>query len=105
MEHPEGNYNYTIIKKKLIVVLSNRYYWVVYDGTFITILFLLLIVEKPLGADDILPIFIYILVQANIPNVLSLNHELQSFCDPEKRLSEDGYYLATFGNNICIYVF
>jgi hypothetical protein len=51
--------------------------------------------DKPLGADDILPIFIYVLVKAHIPNLLALNHELQCLCDPERRMSESGYYLAT----------
>jgi hypothetical protein len=48
-----------------------------------------------LGADDFLPIFIYILARAQIPNLLALNEELQALCDPDKRMSETGYYLAT----------
>jgi hypothetical protein len=51
--------------------------------------------EKPLGADEFLPIFIYVLVKAQLSNLLSLNEELQALCDPDKRLSETGYYLAT----------
>jgi Vacuolar sorting protein 9 (VPS9) domain len=51
--------------------------------------------DKPLGADDFLPIFIYVLARAQIPDLLSLNEELQALCDPEKRMSETGYYLAT----------
>ena len=42
--------------------------------------------QKALGADDILPVFIYILVRAQIPSLLALNQELQAFCDPERRL-------------------
>lgn len=49
----------------------------------------------PLGADDFLPIFIYILVQARLPHLLALNEELQALCSPDKRMSETGYYLAT----------
>lgn len=49
----------------------------------------------PLGADEFLPIFIYVLVRAQIPHMLALNEELQALCDPDKRLSESGYYLAT----------
>lgn len=52
--------------------------------------------EKPLGADEFLPIFIYVLVRANLPNLLLLIEELQILCDPDKKLSEAGYYIATF---------
>jgi hypothetical protein len=52
--------------------------------------------KKPLGADEFLPVFIYVVVQAYIPNLLALHVELQNFCDKEKRMSEVGYYLATF---------
>lgn len=41
--------------------------------------------QKPLGADDILPVFIYVLVKAQIPNVMALNQELQALCDPDRR--------------------
>jgi hypothetical protein len=51
--------------------------------------------ERPLGADDILPIFIFVIVKAQIPCMLALNQELQSLCDPDNKLSETGYYLAT----------
>ena len=56
--------------------------------------------DKPLGADEFLPIFIYVLVRAEIPDLLSLNEELQALCDPDKRLSETGYYLATLEASI-----
>ena len=48
-----------------------------------------------LGADEFLPIFIYILVQARIPKLLALNEELQSLVDPDQKMGETGYYLAT----------
>ena len=48
-----------------------------------------------LGADDFLPIFIYILARAQIPDLIALSEELQALCDPDKRMSETGYYLAT----------
>jgi hypothetical protein len=51
--------------------------------------------EKPLGADDILPIFVYVIVKAQVPSLLALNQEMQSLCDPDNKLSETGYYLAT----------
>lgn len=53
-----------------------------------------------LGADEFLPIFIYVLVRAQLPHLLALNEELQALCDPDKRLSETGYYLATFEASI-----
>ena len=48
-----------------------------------------------LGADDFLPIFIYVLARAQVPNLFALTEELQAMCDPDKRMSETGYYLAT----------
>jgi DNA-binding FrmR family transcriptional regulator len=56
--------------------------------------------QQSLGADEFLPIFIYILVHAEIPDLFALNEELQMLCDPEKRLSETGYYLATLEASI-----
>jgi hypothetical protein len=50
---------------------------------------------KALGADDLLPIFIYVMVQAKIPNLVSLLYTLQYLCAEDKRMSEAGYYLAT----------
>ena len=41
--------------------------------------------QKPLGADDILPVFIYVLVRAQLPHVVALNQELQALCDPDRR--------------------
>ena len=48
-----------------------------------------------LGADDFLPIFIYVIAKAQVPDLLALSEELQALCDPDKRMSETGYYLAT----------
>ena len=56
--------------------------------------------STPLGADDFLPIFIYNLVKAKIPHLIALNEELQGMCDPENRMSETGYYLATLEASI-----
>lgn len=50
----------------------------------------------PLAADDFLPIFIYVLVNADIDNLLELKHILPEMCEPSQRLSEMGYYVATF---------
>ena len=51
--------------------------------------------DQPLGADDFLPIFIYVLARSQIPELMALNEELQALCDSDKRMSETGYYLAT----------
>ena len=48
------------------------------------------VVEKHLGADDFLPIFIYVLVNADIHELACLNCVLTALCDPDKRLSETG---------------
>mmetsp|Transcript_11470 Transcript_11470/g.14308 ORF Transcript_11470/g.14308 Transcript_11470/m.14308 type:complete len:216 (+) Transcript_11470:222-869(+) len=52
--------------------------------------------DTHLGADDFLPIFIYVLVNAKVPDLLHLQHVLCTLCDPDKRLSETGYYLSSF---------
>ena len=49
-----------------------------------------------LGGDDFLPIFVYVVVQAGIPDLRYLQTVLSALCDPDKRLSETGYYVATF---------
>ena len=51
--------------------------------------------HEPLGADDFLPIFIYVIVQSRIPCLLALNAGMQALVDPERRRGEEGYYLAT----------
>jgi hypothetical protein len=52
--------------------------------------------EEVLGGDDFLPIFVYVVVQAGIPDLKFLQTVLSALCDPDKRLSETGYYVATF---------
>jgi hypothetical protein len=51
--------------------------------------------DKSIGADDILPIFIYCLVMSKNKTLYSLSKELESLCDPHCRVSEMGYYVAT----------
>lgn len=50
----------------------------------------------PLAADDFLPIFIYVLVHAELNGLLEHKHILPEMCEPSQRLSEQGYYVATF---------
>lgn len=53
-----------------------------------------------LGADDILPIFIYVVVQSQIYSLIFTSLEIEYLSDPEKRLSETGYYIATLQASI-----
>jgi hypothetical protein len=48
-----------------------------------------------LGADVLLPCYVYAIAQAKIPSLIFINFELQSFIDPERNFSELGYCLAT----------
>jgi hypothetical protein len=52
--------------------------------------------NQGLGADDLLPIFIYCLVRSQLAHhLLIISQELDSLCDEEDRVSETGYYLTT----------
>lgn len=51
--------------------------------------------ESALGADDFLPIMIYILVQAGVQRLLAIKTLLSALCDPARLLSEAGYCVAT----------
>lgn len=55
-----------------------------------------------LGADDMLPIFIYCLTMSSMPeyNMQSLVNELDYICDRESRYSEVGYLVATLQASI-----
>ena len=41
-----------------------------------------------IGADAFLPIFIYVLVRASLPNLLALHEEMLVFVDPESKMGE-----------------
>ncbi len=47
------------------------------------------------GADVFLPIFIYVLVRARPPHLLTLHEEMLVYVDPERKMGEGGYYLAS----------
>ncbi|CAN0068030.1 unnamed protein product, partial [Ectocarpus fasciculatus] len=50
-----------------------------------------------LGADDMLPIFIYVLATSDLPFGLSaFSFEVNNLCDTKLKISETGYILATF---------
>lgn len=48
-----------------------------------------------LGADDLLPIFIYVVTQCGVSRLLSLKTMLAALIDPSRMLAEAGYCLAT----------
>jgi len=56
--------------------------------------------QSALGADDFLPIFIYVLVKTQILEIALINEEIQALCDSDSRMSEAGYYLATLEASI-----
>jgi len=47
------------------------------------------------SADDFLPMFTYVLVQANLPHLLVVKELMTSLVDDEETYGECGYYLAT----------
>ena len=47
------------------------------------------------SADDFLPMFTYVLVQANLPHLLVIKELMTSLVDDEETYGECGYYLAT----------
>ena len=51
--------------------------------------------SKALGTEDLLPIFIYALVRANIPNLYALKEELMALIDPSKNAGEHGFMVAS----------
>ncbi|TYZ64287.1 hypothetical protein PybrP1_013120 [[Pythium] brassicae (nom. inval.)] len=52
--------------------------------------------EDVLSGDDFLPIFVYVIVHSDLASPILTQVLLNRLCDPEKRRSESGYYLATF---------
>ncbi|KAJ0402041.1 hypothetical protein ATCC90586_010189 [Pythium insidiosum] len=52
--------------------------------------------DDVLSGDDFLPIFIYVIVHANLSAPIMTQVLLNRLCDPEQRRSESGYYLATY---------
>ena len=52
--------------------------------------------KKILGADAFLPIFIYVIVQSQLKNIIYIKEILNGLCETNKKLSETGYYIASF---------
>lgn len=53
--------------------------------------------DDSIGADDILPIFIFALARSDIRDLVAVRRMLQALCDDCLREGEEGYYLATLG--------
>ena len=51
---------------------------------------------EALGADDLVPIFIYVLVQARLRTPLFNKDLLWSICHPSQLYGESGYYLTVY---------
>lgn len=51
--------------------------------------------DRSMGADDVLPIFIYSLVMSKTKALRQISKEFDYLCDPRSRVSETGYYIAT----------
>ena len=50
-----------------------------------------------IGADDMLPIFIFLLATSDLPfGLFSFSFEIEYLCGPNLKMSETGYILATF---------
>jgi len=49
-----------------------------------------------LTADDLVPIFIFVVVRSDVERPLSLISLLQNVCNSDSRIGEMGYYLSTF---------
>jgi hypothetical protein len=49
-----------------------------------------------IGADDLVPIFIYILAQTNLEDILGTKELLWNLCHPSLLHGESGYYLTVF---------
>lgn len=53
-----------------------------------------------LGADDLLPIFIYVVTQCGVSRLLSLKTMLAALIDPSRMLADAGYCLAMLESSI-----
>ena len=55
------------------------------------------------GADAFLPILVYCIIQANLPNLATLVNFLKGFINPDLRYSEMGYYVTCL-EGACVYI-
>jgi len=53
-----------------------------------------------LSADDFLPIFIYVIVHADVEQLETLSEYVYELCDPEQLNGEGGYYLTVFVSSL-----
>ena len=52
--------------------------------------------SDPLGADDLVPIFIFVLAQSGLEHILVTKEVLWNVCHPSTLHGESGYYLTVF---------
>eukprot|EP00455_Lapot_gusevi_P010137 TRINITY_DN14571_c0_g1_i2.p1 TRINITY_DN14571_c0_g1~~TRINITY_DN14571_c0_g1_i2.p1 ORF type:complete len:122 (-),score=15.16 TRINITY_DN14571_c0_g1_i2:32-397(-) len=52
--------------------------------------------ESPIGGDDFLPIFTYVMVHSSLAHPVLTNAFLWALADPQILLSQSGYYLTAF---------
>eukprot|EP01121_Diplochlamys_sp_Union-15-3_P013691 TRINITY_DN4282_c0_g1_i2.p1 TRINITY_DN4282_c0_g1~~TRINITY_DN4282_c0_g1_i2.p1 ORF type:complete len:119 (-),score=14.98 TRINITY_DN4282_c0_g1_i2:68-424(-) len=53
-----------------------------------------------LGADDFLPIFIYVVANSEVENMEAISQYLWSLADPEELTGQLGYYLTVFCSSL-----
>lgn len=58
--------------------------------------------SRQLGADDFLPIFIYVLVNSGVEGVASLSLVLETLCDPKKMIGEAGRSIGEAERNFSL---
>ncbi|KAJ5073425.1 rab gdp/gtp exchange factor [Anaeramoeba ignava] len=56
--------------------------------------------NKLVTGDDFLPIFVFVLVNSQIENLVSISEYLIDYSDPKEMNHESGYYLTTFCSSI-----
>jgi hypothetical protein len=56
--------------------------------------------NEAMSADDFLPLFAYILVQTNLPEILMVKEIMDSLVDSDEKYGECGYYIATLEASI-----
>ena len=58
------------------------------------------VADKVLGADDFLPILIYVTLKSSLMKPFAKLSMVWALCDPEQLQSEGGYYLTVFESGL-----
>ena len=59
--------------------------------------------DNAVGADAFLPIWVYCIIKANIPNLATLVNFLKGYLNPDLRYCEIGYYVTCL-EGACVYI-